>query len=103
MTQKNAGPLQSEIDETSSSETESDSSSEEDFQEEAHNKSVDCALDVKIDGWSLMRNMKKNISLVMSMVVSGSEAKVQSVKALAYISYRNCVKLLSLVVNTVLI
>ena len=53
MTQKNAGPLKSEIDETSSSETESDSSSEEDFQEEAHNKSVDCALDVKIDGWSL--------------------------------------------------
>ena len=53
MTQKNAGPLQSEIDETSSSETESDSSSEEDFQEEAYNKSVDCALDVKIDGWSL--------------------------------------------------
>ena len=101
MTQKNAGPLQSEIDETSSSETESDSSSVEDFQEEAHNKSVDCALDVKIDGWSL-RNMKKNISLVMSMVVSGSEAKVQSVKALAYISYRNCVKLLSLVVNTLI-
>ena len=102
MTQKNAGPLQSDIDETSSSETESDSSSEEDFQEEAHNKSVDCALDVKIDGWSL-RNMKKNISLAMSMPVSGSEAKVQSVKALAYISYRNCMKLLSLVVNTILI
>ena len=102
MTQKNPGPLQLEIEETSSSETESDSSSEEDFQEEAHNKSVDCALDVKIDGWSL-RNMKKNISLAMSMAVSGSEAKVQSVKALAYISYRNCVKLLSLVVNTVLI
>ena len=101
MTQKNAGPLQLEIDETSSSETESDSSSVEDFQEEAHNKSVDCALDVKIDGWSL-RNMKKNISLVMSVVVSGSEAKVQSVKALAYISYRNCVKLLSLVVNTLI-
>lgn len=67
-----------------------------------HITSVDCALDVKIDGWSL-RNMKKNISLAMSMAVSGSEAKVQSVKALAYISYRNCVKLLSLVVNTVLI
>ena len=43
MTQKNAGPLQSEIDETSSSETESDSSSEEDFQEEAHNKCGLCS------------------------------------------------------------
>lgn len=51
--EKSTLPLQSEGDETSSSETESDSSSEEDFQEEAHNKSVDCALDVKIDGWSL--------------------------------------------------
>ena len=48
------GPSQLDSDEISSSETDSDSSSDEDFQEEADIKSVDFALDeVKIDSKSL--------------------------------------------------
>ena len=43
--EKNAGPSQLKSHETSSSETESDSSSDEDIQEEADTKIVDCALE----------------------------------------------------------